>query len=147
MHCRLARAHHDPFDAAYEAFAFTSQGLFTSVSVPHPRSTHAPPHRAELPPKGRAADALGTAQHHDGVARRGHEVVALLHHLAVLAVVEAEFLKPIGKVAEPQADRNKTGVWLDVLLYTGLHRGDAVRLGPQHVTNGLIYGPSRPAKL
>jgi integrase len=28
-------------------------------------------------------------------------------------------------------------VWLDVLLYTGLRRGDAVRLGRQHVSNGL----------
>ena len=28
-------------------------------------------------------------------------------------------------------------VWLDVLLYTGLRRGDAVRLGRQHVKNGI----------
>lgn len=28
-------------------------------------------------------------------------------------------------------------VWLDVLLYTGLRRGDAVLLGPQHVQDGL----------
>jgi integrase len=28
-------------------------------------------------------------------------------------------------------------VWLDVLLYTGLRRGDAVRLGRQHVRNGV----------
>jgi integrase len=28
-------------------------------------------------------------------------------------------------------------VWLDVLLYTGLRRGDAVRLGKQHVRNGV----------
>jgi integrase len=28
-------------------------------------------------------------------------------------------------------------VWLDVLLYTGLHRGDAVRLGRQHVRDGI----------
>lgn len=28
-------------------------------------------------------------------------------------------------------------VWLDVLLYTGLRRGDAVRLGRQHVKDGL----------
>ena len=28
-------------------------------------------------------------------------------------------------------------VWLDVLLYTGLHRGDAVRLGRQHVRNAI----------
>ena len=27
-------------------------------------------------------------------------------------------------------------VWLDILLYTGLRRGDAVRLGRQHVRNG-----------
>jgi integrase len=27
-------------------------------------------------------------------------------------------------------------VWLDVLIYTGLRRGDAVRLGRQHVRNG-----------
>ncbi|WP_336743173.1 tyrosine-type recombinase/integrase [Aureimonas altamirensis] len=31
----------------------------------------------------------------------------------------------------------KERVWLDVLLYTGLRRGDAVRLGPQHVTDGI----------
>lgn len=30
----------------------------------------------------------------------------------------------------------KERVWLDVLLYTGLRRGDAVRLGPKHVWNG-----------
>ena len=28
-------------------------------------------------------------------------------------------------------------VWLDVLLYTGLRRGDAVRFGKQHVKNGV----------
>ena len=28
-------------------------------------------------------------------------------------------------------------VWLDVLLYTGLRRGDAVRLGRQHVRTGV----------
>jgi integrase len=28
-------------------------------------------------------------------------------------------------------------VWLDVLLYTGLRRGDAVRLGRQHVRDGI----------
>jgi integrase len=28
-------------------------------------------------------------------------------------------------------------VWLDVLLYTGLRRGDAVRLGRQHVRGGV----------
>jgi integrase len=28
-------------------------------------------------------------------------------------------------------------VWLDVLLYTGLRRGDAVRLGRQHVRDGV----------
>jgi integrase len=29
-------------------------------------------------------------------------------------------------------------VWLDVLLYTGLRQGDAVRLGRQHVKNGIV---------
>lgn len=29
-------------------------------------------------------------------------------------------------------------VWLDVLLYTGLRRGDAARIGPKHVKDGLI---------
>ena len=33
-------------------------------------------------------------------------------------------------------DRPKP-VWLDVLLYTGLRRGDAVRLGRQHIREGL----------
>lgn len=28
-------------------------------------------------------------------------------------------------------------VWIDVLLYTGLRRGDAVRLGRQHIRNGV----------
>src|SRR5580700_5881617 len=28
-------------------------------------------------------------------------------------------------------------VWLDVLLYTGLRRGDAVKLGRQHVRDGV----------
>jgi integrase len=28
-------------------------------------------------------------------------------------------------------------VWLDILIYTGLRRGDAVRLGRQHVRNGV----------
>jgi integrase len=31
----------------------------------------------------------------------------------------------------------KERVWLDVLLYTGLRRGDAVALGKQHVRNGV----------
>lgn len=29
-------------------------------------------------------------------------------------------------------------VWLDVLLYTGLRRGDAARIGPRHVENGVL---------
>ena len=29
-------------------------------------------------------------------------------------------------------------VWLDVLLYTGLRRGDAVRAGRQHARTGSI---------
>jgi integrase len=29
-------------------------------------------------------------------------------------------------------------IWFDVLAYTGLRRGDAVRLGRQHVRNGLM---------
>lgn len=32
----------------------------------------------------------------------------------------------------------KERVWLDVLLYTGLRRGDAVRVGPQRVTSSVI---------
>jgi len=32
----------------------------------------------------------------------------------------------------------KERVWLDVLLYTGLRRGDAVRVGRQHVRGGII---------
>jgi integrase len=31
----------------------------------------------------------------------------------------------------------KERVWLDVLLYTGLRRGDAVRLGRQHIRDGI----------
>ena len=33
-------------------------------------------------------------------------------------------------------------VWLDVLLYTGFRRGDAVRAGPQHVFEGQIVMPT-----
>lgn len=29
-------------------------------------------------------------------------------------------------------------VWLDVLLYTGLRRGDAARIGPEHVKDGVV---------
>ena len=29
-------------------------------------------------------------------------------------------------------------VWLDVLLYTGLRRGDAARIGPNHVQDGIV---------
>ena len=32
----------------------------------------------------------------------------------------------------------KERVWLDILLYTGLRRGDAVRLGRQHIRDGII---------
>lgn len=32
----------------------------------------------------------------------------------------------------------KERVWLDVLLYTGLRRGDAVKFGRQHVRDGII---------
>ncbi|WP_410007245.1 tyrosine-type recombinase/integrase [Bartonella sp. HY406] len=31
----------------------------------------------------------------------------------------------------------KERVWLDVLLYTGLRRGDAVRIGKQHIRDGV----------
>jgi integrase len=30
-------------------------------------------------------------------------------------------------------------VWLDILTYTGLRRGDVVRLGRQHVRDGIAY--------
>jgi integrase len=43
-----------------------------------------------------------------------------------LAVYEARW--PVG---------TRQRVWLDVLLYTGLRRGDAVRLGKQHVKEGV----------
>jgi len=33
----------------------------------------------------------------------------------------------------------KERVWLDVLLYLGLRRGDAVRIGRQHVKDGVAY--------
>jgi len=33
----------------------------------------------------------------------------------------------------------KERVWLDVLLYTGLRRGDAVRIGRQHVKDGVAF--------
>jgi integrase len=33
--------------------------------------------------------------------------------------------------------RTRQRVWLDVLLYTGLRRGDAVRLGRQHIRDGV----------
>src|SRR5262245_14338938 len=32
----------------------------------------------------------------------------------------------------------KERVWLDVLIYTGLRRGDAVRVGPRPVWNGEV---------
>src|SRR3546814_20086471 len=35
----------------------------------------------------------------------------------------------------PRGTRQR--VWLDVIAYTGLRRGDAVRLGKQHVRNGV----------
>jgi integrase len=37
-------------------------------------------------------------------------------------------------------------VWLDVLLYTGLRRGDAVRLGRQHVRNGVATFKTEKSK-
>lgn len=33
----------------------------------------------------------------------------------------------------------KERVWLEVLLYTGMRRGDAVKIGPQHVIAGAIH--------
>ena len=41
-----------------------------------------------------------------------------------------------GALPRPVAGATKERVWLDVLLHTGLRRGDAVRLGKQHVRNG-----------
>ena len=37
-------------------------------------------------------------------------------------------------------------VWLDVLLYTGLRRGDAVKLGRQHVRNGVATFKTEKSK-
>lgn len=37
----------------------------------------------------------------------------------------------------PRGTRQR--VWLDVIQYTGLRRGDAVRVGRQHVKDGIIY--------
>jgi len=41
----------------------------------------------------------------------------------------------VAKYQERWAISTKERVWLDVLLYSGLRRGDAVRYGRQHVTN------------
>lgn len=38
-------------------------------------------------------------------------------------------------------------VWLDVLLYTGLRRGDAVRLGRQHVRDGVAIVRTEKSRL
>jgi integrase len=40
----------------------------------------------------------------------------------------------------------KERVWLDVLLYTGLRRGDAVRLGRQHVGRDGIARQRAPGE-
>jgi hypothetical protein len=40
-------------------------------------------------------------------------------------------IRPVGLLARAKR------VWLDVLLYTGLRRGDAVRFGRQHVKDGI----------
>lgn len=37
-------------------------------------------------------------------------------------------------------------VWIDVLLYTGLRRGDAVRFGKQHVRNGVGLLPTEKSR-
>jgi integrase len=53
--------------------------------------------------------------------------------------VTASFLGP--KSTSPPTKNAAIGtrqrVWLDVLLYTGLRRGDAVRLGRQHIREGV----------
>src|SRR3546814_1147009 len=38
-------------------------------------------------------------------------------------------------------------VWLDVIAYTGLRRGDAVRLGKQHVRNGVARSEEHTSEL
>jgi integrase len=40
-------------------------------------------------------------------------------------------IRPVGLLARAKR------VWLDVLLCTGLRRGDAVRFGRQHVKDGI----------
>jgi hypothetical protein len=40
-------------------------------------------------------------------------------------------VRPVGLLARAKR------VWLDVLLCTGLRRGDAVRFGRQHVKDGI----------
>src|SRR3954451_9430748 len=43
---------------------------------------------------------LRVAKHHDRVARGAHEVITLLVHPAILAMVKPVFVEPIGKVLE-----------------------------------------------
>src|SRR5262249_34461910 len=61
-------------------------------------------HPASAVPSGRARLGWNVrarmAQHHHGVARGAHEVVTLLVHPSVLAMVKPVFVKPIGKVLE-----------------------------------------------
>lgn len=45
----------------------------------------------------------------------------------------------VAKYEERWPTGTKERVWLHVLLYTGLRRGDAVRVGPQHVTDEVIF--------
>src|SRR5258707_7741945 len=44
--------------------------------------------------------SFGIAQHHHGIARGTHQVVALFHNATILAVVHPEFFKPIVQVLE-----------------------------------------------
>ena len=62
----------------------------------HPRS-HNPQRRIfQLAREAALARRLGEAQAHEGVARCADQVIAQLHDLAGIAVIQAKFLEPVG---------------------------------------------------
>jgi integrase len=76
---------------------------------------------------------------------RGRPVIVLTSTEAIIRCPSGAALKfyrrtetaPIATYEARWPSGTRQRVWLDVLVYTGLRRGDAVRFGRQHIRNGI----------
>src|SRR5262249_52947543 len=101
---RLPCRSRGPVPSCSKSCLLSSDENLLTLAVQEFSFLHAQPRSAALTatirPRPTCPRLLRMAQHHDRVARGAHEVVTLLVHPSVPAMVKPVFVEPIGKVLE-----------------------------------------------